>query len=410
MCLFFLWRSTFNKITFKKVIANPLFQLMLVMIFASTCHARLSSDTVRFFLTISACLRELLVFILPFLLFSFVAVALSAIPKEGMFFVLGLMVVILISNFLNVLISGAIGYSILSGVEARPMPEAVQILLPYFQPNLPKVAETMHSLFAGIVVGLVNSWRQNKYVSLSINFLHNCVMKFVKNFFVPMLPVFVGGYLLKLFSEGRMTGFLEQNISTCAMMFGLLWCYLALWLLVAASFKLGRAAEIFKNMFPAVVTAFSTMSSSAALPFSLKAAEKNTKDKILSDTVMPLTVNFHMVGDTVVVPIMAMIVMLAFNHPLPNASSFLMFGICFVLNKFAGGGVPSGTIMVTVPVLIEYLNFDDSMIAFIISFYEMMDPFATSGNVMANNLFVILFQKMRNLVKEFFAEKSAYVQ
>ncbi|MDR0581119.1 MAG: cation:dicarboxylase symporter family transporter, partial [Holosporaceae bacterium] len=124
----------------------------------------------------------------------------------------------------------------------------------------------------------------------------------------------------------------------------------------------------------------------------------------------PLTVNFHMVGDTVVVPIMAMIVMLAFNHPLPSASSFLMFGLCFVLNKFAGGGVPSGTIMVTVPVLIEYLNFDDSMIAFIISFYEMMDPFATSGNVMANNLFVILFQKMRNLVKGIFAPKGVYVR
>jgi Na+/H+-dicarboxylate symporter len=183
------------------------------------------------------------------------------------------------------------------------------------------------------------------------------------------------------------------------MMCGFLWCYLALWLLAAASFRLSKAVEIFKVTFPAIITAFSTMSSAAALPLSLAAAEKNTKDKVLADAVMPLTLNFHMVGDTILVPIMAMIVMLAFNHPLPSVPNFIMFGIFFVLNKFAGGGVPSGTIMVTVPVLKEYFGFDDSMIAFIVAFYGIVDPIATSGNVSANGFFVIIFQKIRNYVK-----------
>jgi Na+/H+-dicarboxylate symporter len=386
----------------KKMAANSLVHLLIVMILVATCYARLSPDVVRFFLTISVCLRELLVFILPFLLFSFVAVALSAIPKEGMFFVLGLMLVVSISNFLNILISGTVGFSILSSAEARPMPEASIVFSPLFELNLPQIAETVHALFAGIAIGFINSLYPNKYVTIVIRTMHDLVLKFMKKFFVPLLPIFVGGFLLKLLSEGRLTGFLEQNTKICLMMCGFLWSYLALWLLVSASFNRSRALEIFRNAFPAIVTAFSTMSSAAALPLSLVAAEKNTKDKILSDAVMPLTLNFHMMGDTIVVPIMAMIVMLAFNHPLPSASDFVMFGIFFVLNKFAGGGVPSGTIMVTVPVLKKYLGFDDSMIAFIIAFYGIMDPIATSGNVAANNFFVIVFQKMRNFVKKKF--------
>jgi Na+/H+-dicarboxylate symporter len=183
------------------------------------------------------------------------------------------------------------------------------------------------------------------------------------------------------------------------MMCGFLWCYLILWLLVAASFKLRRAVEIFKTTFPAIVTAFSTMSSAAALPFSLEAAEKNTGNKVLADAVMPLTLNFHMVGDTILVPVMAMTVASAFNHPLPSVFDFVMFGLFFVLNKFAGGGVPSGTIMVTIPVLRTYMGFDDAMIAFIVAFYGIIDPIATSGNVSANGFFVIIFQKMRNYVK-----------
>ncbi|GHU13371.1 hypothetical protein FACS189449_08620 [Alphaproteobacteria bacterium] len=216
---------------------------------------------------------------------------------------------------------------------------------------------------------------------------------------MPLLPVFVGGFLLKLFAEGKMTGFVSQNAGVCLMMCGFLVAYLSIWLMVAAGFRFSRTTEILRNAAPAIVTAFSTMSSAAALPMSLSAAGKNTKDKVLSDAVMPLTLNFHMVGDTIIVPIIAMLVMVSMNHPLPTFSGFVMFGVFFVLNKFAGGGVPSGTIMVTVPVLQKYFGFDDSMIAFIIAFYGVVDPIATAGNVAANNFFVVIFQKLRAALK-----------
>ncbi|MBQ3565494.1 MAG: cation:dicarboxylase symporter family transporter [Alphaproteobacteria bacterium] len=383
----------------RKFILNPLVQLIFAMIICSCCYSALSSESIRFFLTISTGLRELLVFVLPFLLFSFIAVALSAIPREGMLFVLGLMVTVLISNFTNILLSGAVGFLMLSGSHSRELVESGVTFAPFFELHLPAIASTSFALTAGVVVGFINSLRPNYYVTLIIKTLHAWVMAFMKRFFVPLLPLFVSGFLLKLFAEGRMTGFVSENSGTYIKMFGFLWCYLGLWLAVAASFKKDRMVEIFKNAFPAIVTAFSTMSSAAALPLSLQAAEKNTKDKVLADAVMPLTLNFHMVGDTIIVPILALMVALTFNHPLPSVPEFLMFGIFFVLNKFAGGGVPSGTIMVTVPVLQKYMGFDDAMIAFTIALYGVIDPIATSGNVAANNFFVVIFQKIRRFVK-----------
>lgn len=385
---------------FKKIIFNSLVQLLFAIFLCSYCYSFLSHDVIRIFLTISSCLREMLVFVLPFLLFSFVAVALSAIPKEGMLFVLALMATVFVSNFINILISGSVGFFLLSGTSSREIQEGSANLLPLFSMGLPQVAGTVHALIAGVAIGFINSLYPNKYVNNVIHFLHKLVLKFMKKFFVPLLPLFVSGFLLKLFAEGKMTGFVSQNSSVCLMMCGFLFCYLVLWLFLAASFNKERALEIFKNTFPAIVTAFSTMSSAAALPLSLNAAGKNTKDHVLSDAVMPLTMNFHMVGDTIIVPILAMIVMLAFNHPLPTVHNFIMFGIFFVLNKFAGGGVPNGTIMVTIPVLKEYLGFDDSMTAFIIAFYGVIDPIATAGNVAANNFFVVIFQKMRKIAKK----------
>jgi Na+/H+-dicarboxylate symporter len=332
--------------------------------------------------------------VLPFLLFSFTAVSLSKIPKESMLFILALMAIVFVSNFTNILISGVVGFSLLSKSTSREIHEGTILFAPFFSLSLPSVANTAPALILGVIVGFVNSFRRNEYVDYVIHTIHDYVMKFMKSFFVPLLPLFVSGFLLKLFAEGKMTGFVCKNYHTCTMMCGFLFCYLTLWLLIAASFNKNRAIEILKNIFPAIVTAFSTMSSAAALPLSLEAAEKNTKDRVLSNVVMPLTLNFHMVGDTIVVPIMAMIVLLAFNHPLPSVYNFVIFGTFFVLNKFAGGGVPSGTIMVTVPVLTDYLGFDNSMTAFIIAFYGVIDPIVTSGNVTANNLFVIMLQKI----------------
>lgn len=382
----------------KAFFSNTFVQLLAAILLCSFFHKSLSHDAVRFFLTISTLLRELLIFILPFLLFSFVAVALSAIPKDGFLFVLELMLIVAVSNFCNILVSGCIGFALLKHSCSHQILEKTIQISPLFEMNLPHLIPTTYALLAGVVTGLVNSLKPMSSIQYIITTIHRLIMLFMKKFFIPLLPVFVAGFLLKLLTEGAITNFVSNNFCTCLLMFGFLIIYLMIWLICAAGFKPYKAYEIFQNSFPAICTAFSTMSSAAALPFSLDAARANTKDKVLADAVMPLTLNFHMLGDTVIVPIMAMIVMRAFDHPLPSVSNFIMFGLFFVLNKFAGGGVPSGTIMVTIPVLKEYFGFDDSMIAFIIAFYGMVDPIATSGNVAANNFFVVLFQRIHNFM------------
>lgn len=402
-----LQNSRRKGVKLKKFLKNPFVQLLFAIFLCSCFYAHLSYDVIRIFLTISSCLRETLVFVLPFLLFSFIAVALSAIPREGMVFVLGLMGAVFISNFTNIMVSGCVGFFLLSGIHSNEIIESSVNFTPFFNLNLPAIASTSQALLAGVIVGFLNSFYPNQIVTKVIKTLHSWVMIFMKRFFVPLLPIFVCGFLLKLFAEGRLTGFVAQNSAICLKVFGFLLFYLGIWLALAGSFKKERMLEILKNAFPAIITAFSTMSSAAALPLSLEAAEKNTKDKVLADAVMPLTLNFHMVGDTIIVPILSMLVLLTFNHPLPSLPQFIMFGAFFVLNKFAGGGVPSGTIMVTVPVLQQYMGFDDSMIAFIIALYGVVDPIATSGNVAANNFFVVIFQKIRKAIKKITGANAA---
>ena len=152
----------------RKIVFNPLVQLICAMALCSCYYANLTPDTIRFFLTISTCLRETLVFVLPFLLFSFIAVALSAIPREGMMFVLGLMTVVFISNFMNIMISGIVGFFVLSENQSKEIVESGINLMPFFELNLPIIASTSHALLAGIIVGFFNSLYPNKTITYII--------------------------------------------------------------------------------------------------------------------------------------------------------------------------------------------------------------------------------------------------
>ena len=136
------------------------------------------------------------------------------------------------------------------------------------------------------------------------------------------------------------------------------------------------------------------MSSAAALPFSIEAATKNTKDPVLANSVMTITLNFHMLGDTICIPILAVIILNSFACPMPSVWTFMYFGLFFVLNKFAGAGIPGGTIMITLPVLQTWLGFNEEMLALITACYMLIDPIATSGNVAANNLLIIFIKHL----------------
>lgn len=382
------------RIKIKKITTNLLFQLALTVVLCSLCHNYVEINTIRFFLTVSVILREALMLVLPFLVFSFVAIALSEIKKDVMFLVLSLMAIVFISNFFHVALSGILGFSLLSNVETMEIIRRSEIL-PFFQIQLINMAYIIIALVIGVGIGFYNSFYENKYISLAIYKIHSLVMQFMQNFFIPLLPLFIGGFLLKLFSENQMNGFISTNIIVFLKLLLFLLIYFSFWLFVSAKFKINRASEILKNIFPAILTAFVTMSSAVALPLSLNASEKNTKDKSFTNVVMPLTLSFHLIGDTIIVPIMCMIVLLVFNHPLPTIYNFLIFSVFFIINQFAGAGVPNATIMVLIPVLKQYYGYDDVMIAFAIAFYAIMEPISTVGNVAANNIFVILLHRIK---------------
>jgi Na+/H+-dicarboxylate symporter len=68
----------------------------------------------------------------------------------------------------------------------------------------------------------------------------------------------------------------------------------------------------------------------------------------------------------------------------PSLWSYFVFTIFFVIAKFSVAAVPAGGIIVMVPILEKYLNFNTEMSSLIVAIYIIFDPIVTGFNVLGN--------------------------
>jgi Na+/H+-dicarboxylate symporter len=151
-----------------------------------------------------------------------------------------------------------------------------------------------------------------------------------------------------------------------------------------------RAKEfirLVKNMLPATISGFSTMSSAVSLPVTLIGVERNTTHKEVADAVVPTTVNIHLVGDSFAITIFAYAVLKSFGMDEPSFLTYLMFAGYFVLAKFSVAAVPGGGILVMLPILENHLGFQGAMLSMITGLFILFDSVSTAANVLGNGAF-----------------------
>ena len=144
-----------------------------------------------------------------------------------------------------------------------------------------------------------------------------------------------------------------------------------------------------KNMLPAAIARFGSMSSAAAMPLTILGTEKNVKNREMARSIIPATVNIHLIGDCFAIPIFAFAVMKGFQVAEPSFVNYLLFASFFVLAKFSVAAVPGGGILVMLPILENYLGFQADMLSLITALYILFDPVITCANVLGNGAFAM---------------------
>lgn len=343
--------------------------------------------------TFSVLFKELLGLILPFMVFFFVMAGILSFQRNAPLVLAVLLGTIFCSNGLVALISyGAMALFAptvaCERIGAIVSPAATIESLVSF--SIPVPVSAIHALLAAIVLGIFFSMVRVPVVISGITQIKRWIERLLSYGFIPLLPLYVLGFLLKIYHEGLLFCLVQQYGSAVILIVAMQLVYLFAMYVIASGFSFSRALQSIKIALPSYLTAFSTMSSTATVPVSIKAAEENTGTKGLPSMAMPIMANVHLLGDSISTPILAMVTMLVFQGMMPGFVQYTGFVFYFCTTMFAVSGIPGGGILVMIPILVSQLGFTPQMISIITTLYFLMDPFGTAANVMGDGALVMI--------------------
>ena len=265
-------------------------------------------------------------------------------------------------------------------------------LSPYFEVEMPAPFEVMSALLLAFIIGIAMTQVKSTAMYEVLDELNGVIMKIVKSFVVPLLPLFIFGTFLNL-------GMNENFGSTMAAFGSVLVLSILMTLIIlilqylAAGAIAGRNPFVaMKNMMPAYFTALGTSSSAATIPVTYNSTLKNKVDEDVAGFIVPLCATIHLSGSMMKIMLYALAVV--FMGGL-DVSPGQVVGFIFLLGimMIAAPGVPGGAIMAAVGLLQANLGFDESMVSLMIAAYIVVDSFGTAANVTGDGAIAMVINK-----------------
>lgn len=364
------------------------FVLLALMIVIGLFHSWIPKDVQSILYGMSLSIKSLVVFILPLVIFGLLFKTTVGFARSASKMILMILVAICLSNFLSTMISYSVGRVAYTFDLHMSFPSAEDELQPSFVFTLPKLIGNDKAMLAALALGLLLGWLRPSlaaFIGAKMDRLVGYLLKGI----LYLIPLFIAGFLIKMYHDNVM-GYIIQNYG---MIFALTACsvfaYIALLYFLAGRGRQISFVQSLKNMLPAAIAGFGSMSSAAAMPLTLLGTEKNSQNPDLARSIIPATVNVHLIGDCFAIPIFAFAVMKSFGVAEPHFMTYLIFACYFVLAKFSVAAVPGGGILVMLPILERYLGFDAMMLSLITALYILFDPIITCANVFGNGSFAM---------------------
>lgn len=377
-------------------------QLILSILAAFVLGRFFDTSSVILFYTASSCFIELLMFILPLMVFVFIFSAIIRIKEKSLQLILMIFLGVTLSNAIALYTSYAFSATFLPFIGLEHTPDFASriksTIEPLFNLNLPVLLTTDKAMLIAVVTGVIMSFisddnKVKKVTFSAVAYLLKIITLFLQKIFIPLLPLYVFGFCLKLSYDNALIYLFETYGKVFVLSMIMLMIYIPMMYIIGARGNLRVAFINIKIMLPAGLTGFSTMSSAATMPVTLKCTEETTKDRNFTDLLIPTTTNIHMLGDDLTIVMTSMALLTMFGHPLPDLMTFNYFAIGFCIAKLSCVGIPGASVLVVLPVLQNYLNFTPEMISALTTIYILQDPFGTSANVMGNGALALLVQR-----------------
>jgi len=279
--------------------------------------------------------------------------------------------------------------SIASAVDSlRALPDMV------FSLNIPQIMPPMSALALALIGGLAVVWSDSKRFAALLGELQGIMLAIVRKVIIPILPVFIGSTFATLAYDGRITTQLPVFLQVILLIILIHTIWIAVLYLIAALYSRKHPMEVLRHYGPAYLTAVGTMSSAATLPVALQCASKSSVlDKGMVSFGVPLLAHVHMPGSVLSITFLSLSVSQVLYGTLPAIETMILFVVLLAVFAVAAPGVPGGTLMASLGLIIAVLGFDETGTALMLAIFALQDSFGTACNITSDGPVVMGLSK-----------------
>lgn len=375
----------------KKFFSNTIVILLLAIVAGAVAGSFIPEAGMKGVLVVKQICGQIIFFLVPLIIIGFVAPSIASLRGNVSRLIVFAFLLAYLSSVGAAFFALLVGFQVIPLLDIEPVAGS-SIPLPevLFHLDIPPVLNVMSALLLAVLLGLGCIWAKAKEVAGLLAQFQQILLQLVGRVLIPLLPLYVAANFCALAYEGNLSG-LKVFLSAILIVIGCHYVWLLLLYVLAALYSGRNSWQVLRHYAPAYFTALGTMSSAATLGVALECARKSpVLDRKMTDFSIPLFANIHLCGSVLTEVLFVCIVSQMFYGQLPGLSTLVLF-ILF-LGVFAVGapGVPGGTVLASLGIVVSILRFDDAGTALLIAIFALQDSFGTACNVTGDGALALI--------------------
>ncbi|WP_394962252.1 dicarboxylate/amino acid:cation symporter [Candidatus Allofournierella merdavium] len=342
--------------------------------------------------TLKYIMGQLINFCVPLIIIGFIAPSITKLGNSATRMLGVAIAIAYVSSVLAALLSMTAGFAIIPNLNIANSAEGLRELPAVaFQLDIPQIMPVMSALVFSVLIGLAAVWTKADTTTKVLIEFQNIVLDVVKKVVIPVLPFFIAATFMGLAWEGSITKQLPVFLIVIVIVMVGHYIWLAVLYGVAGIYSGKNPWEVLRHYGPAYLTAVGTMSSAATLAVALQCAGRSkVLRRDMVDFGIPLFANIHLCGSVLTEVFFVMTVSKVLYGELPGLGTMILF--CVLLGVFAIGapGVPGGTVMASLGLIIGVLGFGEDGTALMLAVFALQDSFGTACNVTGDGALTLM--------------------
>lgn len=376
----------------KNFFKNTIVQLLLAVVIGIVAGFYKKGAALGAVVSIKHVTGQLIFFLVPLIILGFIAPSIAQLRSNASKMLLFAFGIAYLSSVGASFFGAAVGYQVIPHLNIASDASTLKALPEnMLKIDIPPVMNVMTALVLAVVIGLSVAWVKSDEFTRLLETFQKMVLELVKKILLPVLPVFIFANFCILSYQGAVTTQLPVFLSILVVVIVCHYIWLGILYLIAAAYSRKNSWQVLKHYGPAYLTALGTMSSAATLGVALDCAHKSPvlRKKVI-DVSVPLFANIHLCGSILTETLFVMTVSQLLYGTLPDFFTLTLFILLLGLFAIGAPGVPGGTVLASLGLIISVLHFDEAGTALLLTIFALQDSFGTACNVTGDGALTLI--------------------